>query len=92
MTRDTKVLKTKEQRVGILRGFYKLHKMVTITADVMFVSGIPFLVMFSRNIKFWTAEFMPKRTARLIAKSFLKYCCYMHEVGILLNWPLWTRT
>ena len=66
--RDTKVVRTKEQRFGVPRDFYKLHKMVSITADVMFVSGIPFMVTFSRKIKFWTAEFIPKRTARLIAK------------------------
>ena len=68
-TRDTKVLRMKEQRVGIPRDFYKLHKMVTITADVMFVSGVPFLVTFSRKIKIWTAEFIPKWKARLIDKS-----------------------
>ena len=72
-TRDTKVLKTKQQRVGIQRYFYKLHKMVTITADFMFVSGIHFLVTFLRKIKFWTAEFIPKQTARLLAK-YLKKC------------------
>ena len=64
-----KVLKMKEQRVGIPQDFYRLYKMVTITDDVMFVSGIPFLVTFSRKIKIRTAEFIPKRTARLIAKS-----------------------
>ena len=68
-TRDTKVLRTKEQIFGIPRDFYKLHKMVTIMADVMFVSGVPFLVTFLRKIKFWTAEFIPKRTARLLATS-----------------------
>ena len=68
-TRDVKVLRTKEQRVGIPRDFYKLYKMVTITADVMFVSGVPFLVTFSRKIKIWTAEFIPKWKARLIGKS-----------------------
>ena len=56
-------------RVGIPRDFYKLYKMVTITDDVMFVSGVPFLVTFSRKIKFRTAEFIPKQTARLISKS-----------------------
>ena len=43
------------------------------------------------QIKFRTAEFIPKQTARWLAKSLKKYCCYMHEVDILLNWPLWTR-
>ena len=68
-TRYTKVLRTKDQIVGIPRYFYKLHNMVTITDDVVFVSGIPFLVTFSKKVKFWTAGFIPKRTARLISKS-----------------------
>ena len=67
--RDTKLLRTMKQRVGIPRHFYKLHKMVTITVDVIFPGGIPFLVTFSRKIKFQTAEFISKRTAILIAKS-----------------------
>ena len=45
-TRDTKVLRVKEQRIAIPREFYKMHKMVTITADVMFINGISFLVNF----------------------------------------------
>ena len=79
--RDTKLLRTKEQIVGIPRDFYKLHNMVTITDDVMFVIGIPFLVTFSINIKFCTAEFIPKRTARLIAKSLKKT-----TVAICTSW------
>ena len=68
-TRYMEELRTKEQRFGIPRDFYKLHKMFTIMADVMFGSGITFLVTFSRKIKFQTAEFISKRTAILIAKS-----------------------
>ena len=35
--------------------FYRLNTFVTLTADVMLVSGIPFLVTFSRNIRVMTA-------------------------------------
>ena len=49
-TRYTKVLRTKDQIVVIPRYFYKLHNMVTITDDVVFVSGIPFLVTFSKKV------------------------------------------
>ena len=41
-TRDNAIVRVKEQRVAIPGDFYKMHKMVTLTADVMFVSGIPF--------------------------------------------------
>ena len=50
-----------------------MHKMVTITADVMFINGILFLVTFLRKIKFRTAEFVPKRTAEFLAKHLKKY-------------------
>ena len=62
--------------------------MVTITADVMFVSGIPFLVTFSRNIKFWTAEFIPKRTARLLAKSHKKVLLIYSRGGYIVKLSL----
>ena len=40
---------------AIPREFYKMHKMVTITADVMFINGILFLVTFLGKMKFRTA-------------------------------------
>ena len=54
-TRDTKVIRVKEQRVAIPREFYKMHKMVTITADVMFINGSLYLATFLRKIKSRTA-------------------------------------
>ena len=55
ITRDTKVLRVKEQRVAFPREFYKIHKMVTIMADVMFVNRISFLMIVLEKIKFRTA-------------------------------------
>ena len=55
--------RVKVEVVEIPRDFYKLHKFVTLTADVMFVCGIPFLVTRSRGIKFNTVEFIPSRKA-----------------------------
>ena len=86
--RDTKMPRTKEQRVGIPRDLYKLHKMVTIAADFMLVSGIPFLVTFLRNIKFWTAEFMPKRKAGLLAKSLKKVLLIYTRGGYIVKLAL----
>ena len=39
----------------IPRYLYRLNKLVTLTADVMFVSSIPFLVTLSRKIRVVTA-------------------------------------
>ena len=46
----------------IPREFCLQHKFVTLTADVMFVNGIAFLISFSRNIKLLTVEHVPNRT------------------------------
>ena len=62
--------------------------MVNITADVMFFSGIPFLVTFSRNIKFWTAEFIPKQTAILIAKYLKKLLLLYARGGYIVKLAL----
>ena len=42
--------------IQIPRDYYVLHKFVTLTADLMFVSGIPFLVTLSRGIRLYTAS------------------------------------
>jgi hypothetical protein len=74
--------------VAIPNDFYKMHKMVTITADVMFVGGIPFLVTYSRGIKFRTAEFVVKRTAKLLAKSLTKVLMLYARGGFIVNLAL----
>ena len=43
-----------------------MHKFVTLTADLMFVNGVPFLVTLSLNTRLFTAEFLPSRTAALL--------------------------
>ena len=44
----------------------------TLSADVMFVNGIPFLTTLSRKIQLRTAEFLPSRTASQLSKSLKK--------------------
>ena len=43
-----------------------------MTADVMFVNGITFLISFSQNIKLLTVEHVPNRTVGQLAKSIMK--------------------
>ena len=47
------------ERVSIPEEFYKDNKFVKIAADVMFVSGVAFIVTYSRKIKFLTVEYLP---------------------------------
>ena len=89
--RDTNAKRVKEQRISILREFYKMHKRVTITADVMFVSGVPFLVTLSRKIKFRTTQFLPKRTAITLASSLTKVLMLYARGGFIINLALMNK-
>ena len=85
---DSKVLRTKEQIVGIPQDFYSLHKMVTITDYFMFFSRIPFLVTFSIKVKFRTAEFIPKRIAILLAKTLKRLLILYARGGFIVKLAL----
>eukprot|EP00957_Ditylum_brightwellii_P085801 6526689-Ditylum_brightwellii.AAC.1 len=58
--------------LGIPRNFYHLHHFVVPTADVMFVNGLAFFTTLGRDIRFETAEHIPSRTAKQLAKSLMK--------------------
>ena len=53
--------------VKIPRNFFALHKFVTLTADVMFVKRLAFVIPFGREVGLITAEFAPNRTAKQLA-------------------------
>ena len=59
-------------RVSIPEEFYRLNKFVTIAGDVMFVSGGPFFVTYSRKIKFLIVEYLPRRTDKQLANALRK--------------------
>ena len=86
--RDKNVKRVKEQRISIPREFYKMHKRVTITADVILVSRVPFLVTLSRKIKFRMNQFLPKRTARTLADSLTKVIMLYTRGGFIVNLAL----
>ena len=72
-------------RYEIPREFYHLNKFVTLTADVMFVCGFPFLVTYSRSIKYTTTEFIPTRTAGQLAKCLMKVVYGYARGGFVVN-------
>ena len=77
--------------MAIPRDFYKLHKFVTLTADVMFVCGIPFLVTHLRGIKCFTGEFLPGRKAGQSANSLRKVIYLYAKGGYVVNACLMDR-
>lgn len=60
--------------VEVPRGIYDQHQFVTLTADVMFVNGVAFLVTLSRQIRLRTAEHIPTRSASQLSSSLIKVC------------------
>ena len=58
--------------LDIPRDYYRLHHFVTLTADIMFVNGLPFLTIMSRDVRFGTAGHVPSRTARQLVKSLME--------------------
>ena len=91
MVSEKKTEKGKIGLVSIPREYYRLHKFVALTADVMFVAGIPFLVTYSRGIKFTTCEFIPSRTARQLANSLRKVTHLYARGGFIVNVCLMDR-
>jgi hypothetical protein len=47
--------------------FIKMHKYVTLVADLLFVNGLPFLVTSSRGISLIMIELLPLQTAKRLA-------------------------
>jgi len=56
--------------VHIPRVILERHWLVVLTAEVMFVNGVPFLVSLARGLNLLTAEFLPTRTAKYLASRF----------------------
>jgi hypothetical protein len=63
----------------ILDNFHCLHKFVMLTADVMFVIGIAFLITLSRKLRLATIKQLSMCTATQISNSLIKivrlYAC-----------------
>ena len=55
--------------MSIPDNFHQLHHFVTLTADIMFVNGVPFLTTLSRNIRIFTSEHVPTCTGKQLASS-----------------------
>lgn len=49
---------------------YERLKLVTLTADMMFVNGLSFFITKSRGIKLITVQFLPSRTVNRLVESF----------------------
>ena len=57
----------------------------------MFVCGIPFLVTYSRSIKYTTSEYIPTQTAGQLDKSLMKVVYGYARGGFVVNLMLIDR-
>ena len=55
--------------VVVPTNFIKLHKFVTIMSDVIFLNGVPFLIIMSHGINFVMVKHIPTHTAKQLIKS-----------------------
>ncbi len=75
--------------VQIPRDFVKMHKYVTLAADVMIVNGLPFLVTSSRGISLVTIEYLPSRTAKRLVHTLRRVfriyrtCGYVIQITLM---------
>ena len=63
----------------------KAHKDVILTADVMFVNGIPFFVTLSTNIRYFTAERLANRKKGTLISSIIKVAALYHHRGFQIS-------
>ncbi len=84
-TTRTKPTRVTPTVVSVPRDFYKLHRFVTLSADVMFVNGLPFLTTVSENIEFLTAEFLPNRKATTLCSTLKKVMTLYGRNGFVVR-------
>ena len=64
---------------------YHCFVFVTLTADVMFVNSLPFLVTMSCRIRLITVEYTPSRTAKQLGSSITKVVHLYAIGGFVIN-------
>ena len=73
------------QYTQIPRDFYRLHKFVTLVADVMFVNSVPFMVTQSQDIHMPTAKVLPNRKAPVLGRAITNICRHYCRGGFVVR-------
>ena len=68
-TKRQKPSRVEPEYCSVPRSIVDKFKYVTLVGDVMFVCGLPFFISMSRGIKFITAQYRPRRTAKLLKNA-----------------------
>ena len=71
--------------MNIPEDFYKLHKFVTLTTDVMFSNGNAFMITPARKLEFATVEHIQSQTSEQIIKSLNKLIKLYGRGGLFIR-------
>lgn len=77
----TKPKRVEPEFVSIPASIVSANNDVQLVGDVMFVSGIPFLVTMSRRIRFVTVQHVPDRKANALANVMKQVICLYTRAG-----------
>ena len=77
--------RVKTESLSVPDDYHRLHHFVTLTADVIFVNGVPFLVTLSRKIRLLTAEHIPSCTVKQLGISLMKIVNFYQRCGYVVN-------
>jgi hypothetical protein len=69
--------------VAVPHSLVETNKVITMAADVFFVNGTAFLLTISQQIKFITAEHVPVRTAKSLAKHLDQVLKVIEEQALM---------
>jgi hypothetical protein len=68
-----------------------INKEITITADVMFIDGLGFMITSSRGVKFTASEYIPTRSKSNLANSLKKVFKIYTQRGFTIQNALMDR-
>ena len=71
--------------VQILRDLIQTNKYVTLTADIMYVNNLPFVITYGRYIGLIMAKFMPNRTATQLAHNLKRIISLYSRAGFIIQ-------
>ena len=74
--------------VAILQGSLQLHKFIVLTADVMFVNGLPFLLIRLQGVKLIMIDYLPRHTSKIIGEKLKHILHFNNRAGSIVQMAL----
>ena len=74
-----------EEYVNITEDFYKLHKLVMIVSNIMFVNRNVFMKTSARKLNFVTVEHIPSRKSKQLSSSLNKVVKLHGRGGFIIH-------